>query len=131
MVSCSLVPKSILLKVNTICDALLFRQLRIYVIEILSTIQQIILQVLGIDVLQLLFWLTILATVIVVYNFIKDVVLTYLCWFKCKDHSDCSDPCTDSCTDSCEKTCEKSCDKSCRKSCRKSCDSSSSSTCGC
>jgi len=111
MVSCSLVPKSILLKVNTIFDALLIRQLRSYVIEILTIIQQIILQVIGIDLLQLLFWLTILATVIVVYNFVKDVVLTYLCWFKCKDSS--SSSCSSSCSDS------------------SSCSSSDSSSCSC
>jgi hypothetical protein len=117
MVCCSLVPKSILLKVNTIFDALLVRQLRLYVIEILATIQQIILQVVGIDILQLLFWLTILATVIVVYNFVKDVVLTYLCWFKCKDSS------SSSCSDSSSKSCSSS-----RSS---SCSSSSSSSCSC
>ena len=118
MVNCSLTPKSVQIAVNAIFDGLLVRQLKLFVIEILATIQQIILQVTGIDILQLLFWLTVLATVIAVYNFVKDVVLTYLCWFKCKDSS------SSSCSSS-SSSCESSSSSS-------SCSSSSSSnSCGC
>jgi hypothetical protein len=117
MVNCSLTPKSVQIAVNAIFDGLLVRQLKVYVVEILATIQQIILQVTGIDILQLLFWLTVLTTVIAVYNFVKDVVCTYLCWFKCKDSS------SSSCTSSSSKS---SCESS-----SSSCTSSSSSSCGC
>ena len=116
MVNCSLTPKSVQIAVNAIFDGLLVRQLKLYVIEILATIQQIIIQVTGIDILQLLFWLTILATVIAVYNFVKDVICTYLCWFKCKDSS------SSSCSSS--KSSESSSSSSCS-------SSSSSSSCGC
>ena len=120
MVNCSLTPKSVQVAVNAIFDGLLVRQLKLFVVEILATIQQIIIQVTGIDVLQLLFWLTVLATVIAVYHFIKDVVCTYLCWFKCKDSS------SSSCSSSSKSSCDSSSSSS---SCSSS--SSSSSSCGC
>ena len=117
MVCCSLIPKSILLPVSAIFDGLLIRQLKVYVIEILAIIQQIILQVVGIDILQLLFWLTILATVVVIYNFVKDIILTYLCWFKCKESSSSSDSSCSSSSSSSSSSCSSS--------------SSSSSSCSC
>ena len=121
MVNCSLTPKSVQLAVNAIFDGLLVRQLKLFVVEILATIQQIIIQVTGIDILQLLFWLTVLATVIAVYNFVKDVVLTYLCWFKCKDSS----------SSSCSKSSSDSSSSSCSSSSSSSKSKSSSDSCGC
>jgi hypothetical protein len=83
MICCSLTPKSVQVAVNAIFDGLLIEQLKVYVREILANIQELILQITGIDILLLLRYLTILAVVIAVYNFVKEVITTYLCWFKC------------------------------------------------
>ncbi len=116
MICCSLTPKSVQVAVNAIFDGLLIEQLKVYVGEILANIQELILQLTGIDILLLLRYLTILAVVIAVYNFVKEVVTTYLCWFKCDKSSSCSSSSSSSCSDS---------------SSSSSCSSSSSSSCSC
>lgn len=117
MLCCSLTPKNFQIAVNAIFDGLLIEQLKVYVADILANIQELILHITGIDILLLLRYLTILAVVIAVYNFVKEVVYTYLCWFKCEKSS------TSSCSSSSSSS---SCSSSSSSS---SCCSSSSSSC--
>ncbi len=119
MICCSLTPKSVQVAVNAIFDGLLIEQLKVYVADILANIQELILQLTGIDILLLLRYLTILAVVIAVYNFIKEVVQTYLCWFRCDKSSSCSDKCSSS-SSSCSSS-SSSCSSSCSDSCSSSC----------
>jgi len=114
MICCSLTPKSVQVAVNSIFDGLLIEQLKVYVAEILANIQELILQITGIDILLLLRYLTILAVVIAVYNFVKEVITTYLCWFKCDSSS--SSSCSSSSSSSCSSSSSSSCSDSCSSS---------------
>jgi hypothetical protein len=84
MTGCSITPKAFQHAVNTAADHLLAHQLKTFVLDILVKIQDLIICVTGIDILLLLQYLTILAVIVWLYNLIKNVVETYLCWFKCK-----------------------------------------------
>lgn len=82
MFGCSITPPAFQTAVNAVADGLLVNQLKVFVLEILVRIQQLIICCTGIDVLVLLKYLTILAVVVWLYNFVKSVIVTYLCWFK-------------------------------------------------
>jgi len=84
MTGCSITPKTFQIAVNTVADGLLVDKLKTFVLDILVKIQDLIICVTGIDILLLLQYLTILAVIVWLYNLIKNVVETYLCWFKCK-----------------------------------------------
>lgn len=84
MTGCSITPKAFQNAVNTVADGLLVDQLKTFVLDILVKIQELIICVTGIDIVLLLQYLTILAVLVWLYNLIKDVLTTYLCWFKCK-----------------------------------------------
>ncbi len=101
--SCKLVPEKIQLAVNAIADGLLIEQLKIFILEILKSIQRLIICVTGIDIVVLLKYLTILAVVVWLYNLVVSVVSNYLCWFKCRKSrsSSSSSSCSSSDSSSC------------------------------
>lgn len=87
MFGCTLTPKAFQTAVNLVADGLLINQLKIFIQEILVKIQQLIKCTIGIDITVLLKYLTILAVLIWLWNFIVDVFSNYLCWFKSRKHS--------------------------------------------
>ncbi len=105
--SCKLVPEKFQLAVNAIADGLLLDQLKIFIIEILASIQRLIICVTGIDIVVLLKYLTILAVVVWLYNVIVGIFSNYLCWFRCRksSSSSCSSSSSSSSSDSSSCSC--------------------------
>ncbi len=99
MFGCSLTPKAFQLVVNGVADSLLLTQVKVFVLEILIKIQQLIMCVTGVDIVVVLKYFTILAVLVWLYNLIKDVIVTYLCWFKSRPSPCSSSSSSDDCDD--------------------------------
>ena len=105
---CTLVPEKIQTIVNVTGDSILLKTIEAYTAEILAQLGEYIKCATGIDLLELLKYLIILASLIWIVELLSHFLNSYLCWFKCcrfSSSSSCSSHSSSS--DSSSSTCKR------------------------